>query len=141
MSEPHRVKISEVMTTEVIYIDPMATVREAVDLMAEHRTSSLVVKRRDPNDDYGMIMVRDIARDVVGRNLSPDRVNVYEVMTKPVLCLPGGSSVENGVNILTRFRLARAMVVDDSRKPLGVVTLSDMVIRGFTIEKEREEKT
>ena len=136
MSEQHKIKVSQVMTHDLVFIDPMATVRNAVDLMAEKRTSSLIVNRHDPEDDYGMIMVRNIAKDVVGKNLSPDRVNVYEVMTKPVVCLMPGSSIENSVNILTRFHLTRALVIDADRTPLGVVTLRDLVIRGLSIEKE-----
>lgn len=135
MTTHHKISISQVMSRDIIRIDPMASIRDAIQLMKEKRLSSLVVNRRDPGDEYGMLAVRDIARDVIGKNLSADRVQVYEVMTKPVLSLPGGMSLPNAVQILTRFHLTRALVIDDAREPVGLVTLRDMVIRGVADER------
>ncbi len=135
MTNHHKITISQVMSRDIVRIDPMASIREAIDKMRDKGMSSLVVNRRDPGDEFGMLAVRDIARDVIGKNLSPDRVQVYEVMTKPVLSLPGGMALPNAVQILTRFHLTRALVLDDAREPVGLVTLRDMVIRGIADER------
>ena len=66
-------------------IDGMATVHEALERMREEQVYSLVVKRRRPGDEYGLIVVSDIANKVIAENRSPDRVNVYEIMSKPVV--------------------------------------------------------
>ncbi len=131
-TDHHKVTIADVMSTVLIGIDPMASIREAADLMHRHNLSSLVVNRRDPSDEYGILTVRDIARDVIGKNLSAERVQVYEAMTKPVLSLPSGMTLPNAVQILTRFRLTRALVIEADREPAGIVTLRDMVIRGMS---------
>ena len=55
-------------------------------------------------------------------------------MTKPILALPAEMQVRYAVRMLTRFKLARALVIDHERRPLGIVTLRDMVLR--TIEDE-----
>lgn len=129
MSEHRIIRVADVMSPEVRTIDPMATVREAVRVMDETGISSLVVDRRDPADEFGLVVVTDIARDVIGRKRSPDRVNVYEVMTKPLLTLPADMNVIYAVRLLTRFGLARAVVIDHERVPIGIVTLRDMVLR------------
>jgi CBS domain-containing protein len=36
---------------------------------------------------------------------------------------------EYAVRLLVRFKLSRALVVDHSRTPVGIVTLRDMVLR------------
>ncbi|MAF95687.1 MAG: hypothetical protein CMM60_08045 [Rhodospirillaceae bacterium] len=137
MTEAKTTTVADVMTEGVITIEATATVREAVKLMREKRTSSIVVERRDDGDEFGMIAVADIAGEVLAKDLSPDRVNVYEVMSKPVLALPAEMVVAYAVRMLFRFGLTRALVVDHKRNPVGIVTLRDMVLR--TTEDEKKD--
>ena len=134
MSDETVVTIKDVMTPEVHTIERMATVREAVRKMREAKISSIIIERRDESDEYGLLAVTDIAAEVIGKGRSPDRVNVYEIMTKPILALAAEMQVRYAVRMLTRFKLARALVIDHERRPLGIVTLRDMVLR--TIEDE-----
>lgn len=134
MSTNTYVKVEDVMTPEVRTVGTMATVREAVDIMRANNLSSVAVERRDESDEYGLVAVADIAREVIGKNLSPDRVNVYEVMSKPVLTLPAEMNIVYAVRLLSRFQLTRALVIDHQRKPIGIVTLRDMVVRHISEE-------
>lgn len=129
MSEHTHVMVSDVMSTSVRTIERMATVSEAIQVMREAELSSLVVERRDEHDEYGLLVVSDIAREVIGKERSPDRVNVYEVMSKPAVTVPGGMNIKYAISLLVRFRLSRALVLDDRRRPIGIVTLRDMVLR------------
>jgi predicted transcriptional regulator len=129
MSEAGYVPVGEVMTGVVRTIEAMATVREAIHLMAETRVSSLVIEQRDEHDEFGLLLVSDIAREVIAKNLSIDRVNVYEIMAKPVLTLPARMNIRYAIRMLVRFDLSRALVVDTGRKPVGIVTLRDLVVR------------
>jgi signal-transduction protein with cAMP-binding, CBS, and nucleotidyltransferase domain len=85
MSENSYTRVSEVMTPSPKVIDRLATVQEAIELMRKDRISSLVIDRRHEGDEYGLVVVHDIAAKVIAPDLSPRRVNVYEIMSKPVL--------------------------------------------------------
>jgi CBS domain-containing protein len=128
MSEHERVSVRDVMSATPYVVDGLATVREAIDLMAEHSVSSLVVDRRHEYDEYGLIVVRDIAELVIGPNRSPDRTSVYEVMSKPVLTLEAEMDIKYAVRLLTRFRISRALVLEHGDL-IGIVTLRDLVLR------------
>jgi CBS domain-containing protein len=129
---PAYVKIGDVMTGSVQTIGRMDTIKTAVQMMRESNVSSLAVERRDEQDEYGLLVVSDIARDVVGKNRSPDRVNVYEVMSKPVLSLSKDMDVKYAVRLLVKFKLSRALVMNAAREPIGIVTLRDMVLGHVT---------
>ena len=101
---------------------------EAISLIHRHRVSSLVVPRRDDDDEFGLILVSDIARRVIAENRAPERVNVYEVMSKPVLTLPSEMQARYAVRLLVRFAVSRAVVVDHDRNPVGIATLRDLVL-------------
>ena len=129
MNADSPIRVGQVMTPQVRTIGRTATVREAVTIMRQIGVSSLVVERRDEADEFGLLVVTDIAREVIGKDRSADRVNVYEVMTKPVLTLPAEMDIKYAVRLLTRFQLTRALVLDNDRGPVGIVTLRDMVLR------------
>lgn len=129
MTDKTHIPVSEVMTTTIARISPLDTVANAIAQMREAKVSSLVVDRRDDHDEYGLLVVSDIARSVIAENRAPERVNVYEVMSKPVISLPASMDIRNAVRLLVRFGLSRALVVDDLRHPMGIVTLRDLVLR------------
>ncbi len=129
MTDTSYIKISDVMTPSVHTVNRTATVNEAIKVMREFGVSSLAVERRDKADEYGLVTVSDIARKVVAEERAPDRVNVYEIMSKPAIMLPEDMNIKYAVRLLARFGVSRALVVDDHRAPLGLVTMRDMVLR------------
>ena len=128
MNQGRQMRVEDVMSTEVHSIDGLATVADAMALMQKYGVSSLAVNRRDETDEVGMVVVTDIARNVIAPNRSPERVNVYEVMTKPVVTLPSEMLIRYAVRLLVQFDISRAIVVDYDRNPVGIVTLRDLVI-------------
>lgn len=128
MTEPGYIKVSDAMTEKVRMVDAMANVKDAVGLMREAGVSSLVVERRDAADEFGLLVISDIAREVIAQNRAAERVNVYEIMSKPVLTLPAEMNIKYAVRMLVRFDLSRALVVDHEHQPVGMVTLRDMVL-------------
>ncbi|MCY3605185.1 MAG: CBS domain-containing protein [Gammaproteobacteria bacterium] len=127
-TDKRNIRVSEVMIGDVRSIDGLATVSDAAALMRSHSITSLVVNRRDADDEAGLIDIQGIAREVIARNRAPDRVHVYEVMTKPVVSLPATMLVRYAVRHLTNLGLRRALVVDQERNVIGIVALRDMVL-------------
>ena len=121
-------RVRDVMRNGVHTVDGLATVSEAVALMRRHHVSSLAVLRRDDDDEMGLGGVTDVARKVIAENRAPERVNVYEIMSKPVLTLPSGMQARYAVRLLVRFGISRAVVVDHDRNPVGMATLRDLVL-------------
>lgn len=127
------IRVSDLMGPEVHTIDGLATAAEAMAAMKQLQISSLVVNRRDDDDELGIVTVSDLAREVITRDRAPDRVNVYEIMTKPALTVRSGMLARYAVRLLVRFGVSRALVVDDDGTPRGLVTLRDLVL-GLTPE-------
>ena len=129
MKQEPKIKVREVMTREVRTIDSLAPVREAMNKMKECGFSSLIVDRRDTDDEYGVIAITDISDQVVTKNLSFDRVNVYEIMRKPIISVHPEMDIRYAINLINRFTLSRAIVLDGDQNLLGIVTLRDMVLK------------
>ena len=129
MKPERRVRVADVMSRDLQAIDRLATVRDAMAVMAKHAITSLAVNRRDEDDEFGLLELRDIAARVIAKDRAPERVNVYEIMSKPALTVADDMLADNVVNLLVRFELTRAVVVDRDRNPLGMVSLRDLLLR------------
>ena len=128
MTEDISIRVRDLMATELHAIEGLATVAEAMALMKRHQVDSVVVNRRNEDDELGVLTVGDIARGVIADNRSPQRVNVYEVMSKPLLTVPDDMLAKYAVRLLVRFGLSRAVVVDRQRNAIGKVTLRDLIM-------------
>ena len=128
MTEDISIRVRDLMVTEMHTIDGLATVTQAMALMKRHQVDYLVVNRRNSDDELGVITVGDIAREVIANNRSPKRVNVYEIMSKPLLTVPDDMLAKYAVRLLVRFERSRAVVVDRHRNALGRVTLRDLIM-------------
>jgi CBS domain-containing protein len=111
----------------------MATVYDALKSMRHIETKCLIVNKRHDDDEVGVLLLSDVARKVIGQNRSPERVNVYEVMAKPVITVDPEMNIRYCARLFDRFELSRAPVVEHG-KVVGIVSFTDMVLRGLLPE-------
>jgi len=124
------VRVRDVMKTDFDLVDGKMTVAEALEKMEYVDTKSLVVDKRNDNDEYGIVLISDIAKRVLGEDRSPSRVNVYEVMSKPLLPIDPEMDIRYCARFLERFGLSRAPVIEDG-KIIGIISFTDLVIKGL----------
>jgi len=129
MSENELVRVRDVMKSDFDMIDGKMTVEDALKTMKHVETKSLIVDKRHEDDEYGMVLLSDIAKRVLARDRSPKRVNVYEIMSKPVISVRPEMDIRYCARMFDKFGLSRAPVVDNGRI-VGVVSFTDMVLHG-----------
>ena len=131
------VRASEVMSDSFILIDGLATVSEALQKMRAKGARCAVVNKRHEDDEYGLMVLGDIAKKVIAHNRSPDRVNVYEIMSKPMISVRPNMDVRYIARLFSRFRLHLAPVLHSS-EVLGVVSFEDIVLGGL-LNNEKQD--
>jgi len=124
------IRVREVMKDKFDMIDGRITVMEALRTMRHVETKSLIVDKRDDNDEYGMVLIADIAKLVLAKDRSPDRVNVYEIMAKPLLPVDPDMDIRYCARYFENFGLSRAPVIEN-KKVIGIVSYTDMVLKGL----------
>ncbi len=124
------IRVRDVMKSEVDVVEGMMTVTEALSTMKYPDTRTLIVNKRHDDDEYGVVMFRDIAKKVLARDHSPNRVNIYEVMSKPVLSVHPDMDIRYCTRLFDRFGLSRAPVLEN-QKIIGLVSYTDIVLKGL----------
>jgi len=130
MSNRVTIRVRDVMKTEVDIVDGKMTVMQALTKMKHVETKSLIVEKRNVDDEYGMVLLSDIAKDVLAKDRSPDRINIFEIMSKPVINVDPNMDIRYCARLFERYGLSRAPVVEN-KQVIGVVSYTDMVLKGL----------
>lgn len=130
MTDKPIVRVSEVMRKHFDLVDGMSSIKDAVESMQNVETKCLVVKKRHVDDEYGILLISDVARKILAKDRAPERINVYEVMAKPVLSVDKDMDIRYCARLFDRFDISRAPVVDNG-KVIGIVSFTDLVLKGL----------
>lgn len=122
--------VRDCMRTNVTEVDGQLDVLSALKIMKKVGVTSLIVKRRDENDEHGLVLFSDIAKKVIAKNRAPERVNVYEVMAKPVLTVRPDMEIRYCARLFENFGISHAPVVEND-KIIGMVSYYLLVLHGL----------
>ncbi|MGI2261199.1 CBS domain-containing protein [Shewanella sp. GXUN23E] len=131
MNTNTKIRVRDVMQSSFAMVDGLITVAEAIAIAREHQVKTLIVKKRHDDDEFGIVLLSDIARKVLSADRSPERVNVYEIMTKPALSVEPDMQIKYCARLFERFGISRAPVIEN-HQVIGMVSYNKMVLRGMS---------
>jgi len=120
----HKVKIGQIVTKTVKKIPPDMQIGDAVAIMAASRISCLVVT--EGNKPIGIYTERDVVKGACRGEAFNNRP-IREVMTSPVVTIPGGLSLYEAYNLLLTNGIRHHVVVDHHGNVTGVLSQSDLI--------------
>jgi signal-transduction protein with cAMP-binding, CBS, and nucleotidyltransferase domain len=130
MSQTELVRVRDVMKVEFDVVDGLATVADALREMKHIETKALIVRRRNDDDEYGIVELEHVATEVLAKNRAPERVNIYEIMEKPLIGVDPAMDIRYCARLFERHHLTRAAVVDN-REVIGIISYTDIVMKGM----------
>lgn len=121
------VRARDVMSQQMVFIDGMATAQEAAQMMRDEKVDALLVNKRNANDAWGILSVQDLISGVVMEDRSAERVNVYEVMTKPVITVPTDMDVRYVVRLMIQAQIRHVLVTDGDQNA-GLLSFNALIL-------------
>lgn len=131
MSEKTVIRAKDIMREGYSLVDARDTIRNVLRKIEEDDNHIVIVDRMNEDDEYGVVRLSDIAHKVLAQDKSPDRVNVYEVMSKPALCISDRMDIRNCSRMFERFNIHAAPVIDVEGNILGAISYDDLVLKGL----------
>ena len=114
-------KFESGMVVNPLTIHPDQTLAEAQALMGAHRISGVPVVERDSGRLVGILTHRDV------RFATDPSLRVYELMTREnLITVPGDVGAEEARRLLHRHRIEKLLVVDETYRCVGLITVKDM---------------
>ena len=115
----------DVMTKNVVSIDPHRNVAEAIQHMRDGQVGSLLVERVSPSDTWGTITRTDVVHKVIAHRKDPSGIKVAEVMSKPITTVRPEATLEECARVMARENIRRVFVFD-GHNIVGVLSASDI---------------
>jgi CBS domain-containing protein len=119
-------RVSDVMTTELVTAKPDETVVDAARKMAENAVGSVVVV-----DEHGVLLgivtERDIVVRVVAKGLNPATTLVGEIMTRNPVTIYEDASLSAAAELMRRKKVSHLPVINEEGRIVGMVSRSDIV--------------
>jgi CBS-domain-containing membrane protein len=117
----------DVMNQRFAIVDGLTTISEALKIMNDHSYKKVIINKRDENDEWGQVLLSDIAKHVIAKDRSPERVNCYEIMAKPVISVRPKMDIKYCARLFNSFGLSSAPVIENEQV-IGVVSYNDIVL-------------
>ena len=120
-------KIESILATKssnVITVGPDQSLREVVDLLAEHNIGVLIVVD-EPGRPIGIISERDIIREAARTKAALDQA-VSRVMTEDLITASPEDDLETVLQTMTARRFRHLPIMDQDRL-IGVISIGDVV--------------
>jgi CBS domain-containing protein len=125
-----------VLKPDVIILESSATVGEAIKLMTDKNSRSVLVSNR--GEVIGVVSKTDILFRVISQNRSPEKVKLREIMTCPVLAVRPHSTVSEALSVMDKHKV-RQVFVHAYAAVLGLVTRDDIYQLIETISVSSQE--
>ena len=114
-------KFESGMVVNPLTIHPDQTLAEAQAIMDTHNISGFPVVERDTGRLVGILTYRDV------RFATDPNTRVYELMTRdPLITVTADVDREEAKRLLHRHRIEKLLVVDDSYRCVGLITVKDI---------------
>lgn len=126
--------VADIMSAEVEFIAPEATVQEAAELMGELDVGALPVGSAE--DLRGVVTDRDLLYRVVAAGRDPAGMRVREAMSSPAITCRPTDGLRQAMDLMTAQNLRRLAVQDAQGRVVGWVTLAD-IARRLLVEDAR----
>jgi len=112
--------------SEPLKLTADATVHEAIQKMVANRRAAVVIVDAEGRL-IGIFTERDVLTRVVGQGRDVHRSTLSEVMTRDPEALSPGDRICYAVNRMNNAGYRTVPLVDAERRPIGIVTVSDVV--------------
>ena len=133
----YELKISEVMTSDVVTVGSRTTMAELREILRKHRISGAPVI--DNGELLGMISIEDLIKALAAGEMG---VAVGEKMARDPVSLRAGDPVVLAVDRFSQYGFGRFPVVDDQGKLVGILTQGDItrgLLKKLEVEYHEEE--
>lgn len=118
--------LGRILQRPIVMIPSGTTILEAAKLMVDNNMGLLVIcDAKERANLAGVISERDIMKAIAsGKKLN---AAVDEVSTKHVITATASSDVAEAAKAMNKNRIRHVVVVDEKGKPIGVVSMRDLV--------------
>lgn len=119
-------KVSEVMTNKLVFVNPNDTILNVAKLMQHHNIGCVPVVENQ-NKVLGMITDRDIVMNMAKFNSDPTNTCAKEIASDIVYQIKPDVDVKYALDLMQKQRVRRLPVIENNCL-VGIISLGDIAV-------------
>jgi CBS domain-containing protein len=120
--------VKDWMIDLVVFVDPDATVSEALATMRRRYIHSVIVSRKGDYPVYGILTSTDICDKIVAQKRNSSQTRVREVASTPLITVPSDMPLEECAAVMKKHRIHHLPVADAAGNIMGMISATDFLV-------------
>ncbi len=120
--------VKDWMINLVVYVDPDATVADALALMRRRYIHSLIVSKKEGYPEYGILTSTDICDKIVALGKNPTTTQVRDISTAPLIAVKPEMTLEECARVMHEHHFHHLPVEDENGSLLGMISATDFLV-------------
>ncbi len=132
--------VKDWMINLVVYVDPDATVADALALMRRRYIHSLIVSKKEDYPEYGILTSTDICDKIVAQERNPTSTRVREVSTAPLIAVKPEMTLQECARVMHEHHFHHLPVADDNGSLVGMISATDFLVAAEALGRAPGER-
>jgi CBS domain-containing protein len=128
--------VKDWMVDLLVFIDPNASVLEALQTMRRRYIHSILVSKTSEFPEYGIVTSTDICDKIIAENRNPATTKVHEIMTSPFFTIRQDVSLEDCVQFMKKKNIHHLPVVNEKNELVGFISATDFMVAAEMLGRE-----
>ena len=115
--------VKEIMTKEVVTIEPKNTAFDASIKYRDKKVGCLIVT--DKESCVGIVTERDLIERIMCLHKDPEKIKISEIMSSDIKTIQSLEMLEKALEIMNEYKIKKLPVISGN-DIVGVITLTDI---------------
>jgi signal-transduction protein with cAMP-binding, CBS, and nucleotidyltransferase domain len=116
------------MVNTIVFVDPDATVAEALKMMRRRYIQSVIVNKSPTSPEYGIITSTDISDHVIAMGKNPGKLKTRDIMHSPLITINAKLPLKECALAMKENSIHHMPVVDDTDCLVGMISATDFLV-------------
>lgn len=135
-----QLRVRDWMVDLLVFIDPAASVSDALALMRRRYIHSLVVSKSPENPQYGIVTSTDISDKIIAGERNPAEMRVRDIMNTPLITVRQDSSLQECSKLMKEHHIHHLPVTDDAGSLVGMISATDFLVAAESLIHDKAVK-
>ncbi len=132
--------VKDWMINLVVYVDPDATVADALALMRRRYIHSLIVSKKEDYPQYGILTSTDICDKIVAQDRNPAMTRVRDISTAPLIVVRPAMTLQECAQVMHEHHFHHLPVEDENGNLVGMISATDFLVAAEAIGRAPGDK-
>ena len=128
--------VKDWMVDLLVFVDPDASVKEALNMMRRRYIHSILVNKSADNPDYGIVTSTDICDKIIAEQRNPAVTKVREIMNSPIITINESEILIDCVRTMKKHNIHHMPVVNAKNDLVGFISATDFMVAAEQLTQE-----